>query len=252
MVNHLKYFLLSLSTLITVLIGSAVAALETGTPLNTTPWIFRIRPTVFLPQIKEQPFDSVGGGFTEPEAGFVVGSKLRLSKDVLPEFALNYFFYPYLAAEISVFNSKHNILVNPPNGSDRFKDDFGYFKMLTTNLSLLFFMQPTPSIKTYVGGGASLIHVYNRNLGARLDTTVILDVIDPSYKKSFQNNQIKPLLQLGVDIVATKNINISFDFKQIFGEIKTKLIGATITEPAHATSIFNPRSLGLGLAFRLP
>lgn len=214
---------------------------------ESSAWAFRTRASIFSPQIEKPRIREQAGGYYS--AAGLMDPSLKVDRDVTPEFALNYFFTRSFAAELSMQVTELDMHATFASGS--VDQDLGNVHLLTSVLSLLYFVNVHPDFKPYFGAGVALFHVYRKSPGAFMNADIAgnTGIVDNTFSKSVPNNVLGGVLQLGFDLDLNKNFSLNLDFKQMVATMDADISGNQFTQPAETKILRNPMAIGLGLVY---
>lgn len=185
-----------------------------------SPWLLRLRVIEVAPYPSSNRVNNVGGHFDE------------MSKQVVPEFDISYFFAEHVAAEAIFGTMRHHI---GANGTSAGHVDLGRVALLPPTVTLQYHFSPAKRYKPYVGLGINFTHFYHVTRGS----------VSIS---SFYSDSFGPALQAGIDIAIKPKWFINLDVKKIF--IQSNAYITTTQGQFNPTVKVNPIISGIGIGYR--
>ncbi|MGZ9020959.1 MAG: OmpW/AlkL family protein [Rhodoplanes sp.] len=173
------------------------------------PWMIRIRAVGVLPRDSGTvDIPSV------PIAHPVPGDVPAVSKTVIPEIDISYFFTPNIALELILGVTPHKV-----TGQGVLSGlDIGQTWLLPPTLTLQYHFTYFGAFKPYIGGGVNYTVFFNTsgsNAPAVVPLTAplgaSLTVTDLNVKNAFA-----PAAQIGFDYMLTKNVGVNVDVKKLW------------------------------------
>lgn len=202
----MKSFTVTLVLAASVLTSASVMAQE-------SPWMVRVRAIDVVPADKSRPVGGVGAS-----------DQITVSKKVIPEFDVSYFFTPNWAAELVLtYPQTHDVYLSGVQ--------IGTIKQLPPTLTAQYHFAPGQTINPYLGAGVNYTHFSDVSLG---HGAITLD-----------NNSFGYALQGGVDVQIDKNWSVNADIKYVEMRSNVYAGGATISNIQ-----VNPWMFALGVGYR--
>ena len=221
-----KAFLLA-STVAAML--QAAPALAADMPLKApepvavdvwNPWMVRVRVVGVVPRdsgslhIPDPTLNATLAGAGLSTVNPVPGNPLAVSKTVIPEIDISYFFTPNIALELILGVTPHKV-----TGQGLLAGlDVAQTWLLPPTLTLQYHFTNFGAFKPYIGGGVNYTIFFNTtgsNIPAVVPLTapigVPLTVTSLHVKDSFA-----PVAQIGFDYMLTKNVGVNFDVKKLW------------------------------------
>ncbi len=208
----IKKILLSTTVIQLAFLFPAFAAEQTGASHGS--WEYRVRGIAVLPD---------SGGDT------TIGGTPEADDAVVPEFDITYFFTPYIAAELILATSPHDLTLKQA-GADL---DLGSTMILPPTLTLQYHFTPGKALSPYVGAGINYTLPYAEDNG---DDVNQLEA-DGSFGWA---------LQAGADYWLNDHWGLNFDVKKIYVDVDASINGGDITGNVE----LDPWVIGTGVAYR--
>lgn len=158
-----------------------------------------------------------------------VGGKASVSKDLIPELDLSYFFTKNIAVEAIAGTSYHKVKAN---GTSLGNLNAGSVRLLPPTVTLQYHWTNCQKLKPYVGAGPNYTFFFNKKAG------VLQNV---HYK-----NNAGVALQAGADIFVQKNWFVNLDVKKVFLKTTAEFSNRTVKADVH----LNPWFFGIGVGSR--
>ncbi len=170
-----------------------------------------------------------------PALGIADKDVILVSKKLIPEVDVSYFFTPNLSAElILTYPQKHDVKVK----AGAAKLDLGSFTHLPPVLSLQWHFLPGGPVNPYLGVGVNLTLITSQSLAVPLATPLPLEISKSSVGISGQ-------VGLDVNVAPQWYLNADVKYVTLGVDVKVKANG---TKVSHAT--LDPWLLGLGVGYR--
>lgn len=202
-------------TLKKIALAAAAVAAFAAVPAHAqqSPWQVRVRAVNIDPANKSDPVGGVGAADT-----------ITVSRKVIPEVDISYFFTPNLAAElILTVPQKHDVSLNGAN--------VGSFRHLPPTLTAQYHFLPGAQVSPYVGAGLNYTRISSVDLlGGAAD---------------LQKNSFGLALQAGVDFKIDKNWSINLDLKKVQIRSDVSVAGTQVSRVK-----VDPVLFGVGLGYR--
>ena len=184
------------------------------------PWMVRVRVVGVLPRdsgsvyIPDPTLNATLALLGLSTVNPVPGNPLAVSKTVIPEIDISYFFTPNIALELILAVTPHKV-----TGQGLLAGlDIAQTWLLPPSLTLQYHFTNFGAFKPYIGGGVNYTIFFNTsgsNIPAVVPLTapigVPLTVTSLNVKNSFA-----PVAQIGFDYMLTKNVGVNFDVKKLW------------------------------------
>lgn len=163
----------------------------------------------------------------------VIGGKVKVSTEVVPEIDFTYFFTDNIAAELIAATTDHKVTAKGTAAGDI---ALGDVQLLPPTLLLQYHFAPKSTFSPYVGAGLNL--------------TLLFDSDDPNDIVTATNfgESVGPALQVGADMWISENMFLNFDVKRIWMNTKVKL--KTVVGPVKASVNLDPWIFGVGIGYK--
>lgn len=136
-------------------------------------------------------------------------NSIHVSSMFIPEVDISYFFTRHIAAELVLtYPQKHDLDISA-SALGGFKA--GTFSHLPPTLLLQYHFWPDSRFRPYLGGGVNYTFLFNEKLKVPNVTGLHLE-----------SGSLGGALQLGFDVVLSKNIFLNFDVKKIYIDSNVK------------------------------
>ncbi len=162
-------------------------------------------------------------------AGVPFGLNAEVTSEFVPEIDLSYFFTPYLAAELVLATTRHDVDAVPGV-------PVGKVSLLPPTLTLQYHPMPSNRFSPYFGAGINYTIFY----GAEAAGGTITDV---KYENSFGY-----AFQAGMDVALMGNWSLNLDVKKVF--LDTNVKGNGTVGPWKSNVDLNPVLVGFGIGYR--
>lgn len=163
----------------------------------------------------------------------VIGGHVnRISRQIVPELDINYFFNKYVSTELILATSRHSI---DATGTSLGKVDVGRVNVLPPTLTVKLHAFPDDSWTPYIGAGVNYTHFYNEKKG-RLLTAIDFD---DSFGAAFQ---------AGLDIKADEHWSFNIDVKKVYIHSDVHFTALDTKMKTHAR--IDPLIFGVGVGYR--
>jgi outer membrane protein len=180
----------------------------------------RVRAVAVLPRdsgsvyIPDPTLNTILAGAGLSTVNPVPGNPLAVSKTVIPEIDISYFFTPNIALELILAVSPHKI-----TGQGQLAGlDIAQTWLLPPTLTLQYHFTNFGAFKPYIGGGVNYTIFFNNsgsNIPAVVPLTALVGV--PLTVTSLNpKNSFAPVAQIGFDYMLTKNVGVNFDVKKLW------------------------------------
>ncbi len=186
---------------------------------SQSPWMIRVRALGVLPQ--------GGGDFTGLPAGYGLG----ISKSVVPELDITYFFTKNLAVELILGVTPHTVKAT---GTIAAFGNLVSTTALPPTLTLQYHFTDFGAFKPYVGVGINWTHYFNTS------------VKNPAVAPVSISDSWGVAGQIGFDYMINQNWGFNVDVKKILMEPRVKLAAGAIAGNLR----INPWIIGAGVTYR--
>jgi len=161
----------------------------------------------------------------------LIGGKVKIDNQSIPELDLSYFFNDNFAAELILGTTTHSVQVHNASGSNH---DLGNVTLLPPTL-MAQYHHTFDKFKPYVGAGLNYTMFFNQGTGA--------------HKSIDYTNSLGYGAQVGFDYALSENVYFNFDVKKLWlsTDVTVKTYaGATVK----ADVDINPLLVGFGVGYR--
>ena len=172
------------------------------------------------------------GEITSDPAGTPLGLNAEVSSEFVPELDLSYFFTPYLAAELVLATTRHD--VNAVSGGTHIP--VGKVNLLPPTLTVQYHPMPSHRFSPYFGAGINYTIFYNEDAAGGTITSTAYD------------DNFGYALQAGMDVAIMGNWSLNLDVKKIF--LDTTVKGNGTVGPWKSEVDLNPVLVGFGVGYR--
>jgi len=196
-----------------VLALAAIGFTSTHVMAQESPWLVRVRAVDIDPANKSNPVGGVGAS-----------DLITVSKKVIPEVDVTYFFTPNWSTELVLtYPQKHDVYLSGAQ--------IGSVKQLPPTLTVQYHFVPTSQFNPYLGAGVNYTRFSNVDIA---NGAITLDSGSFGYA-----------LGGGVDYKIDKNWSLNFDLKYVEMRSNVYSAGATISNIQ-----INPWLIGVGVGYR--
>jgi outer membrane protein len=193
------------------------AAMLSNVALAADDWLVRVRGINVNPDVSSSVT--------------VIGGKVDIDDDTVPELDISYFFTDNIAAELILATTRHDV---KDNGSTLGDVDLGRVSLLPPTLTVQWHFLPDGQVRPYAGAGLNYTFFYDESAPGGTVTSI-----------DYENN-VGYALQAGVDIGIDDHWGINADLKKIWLQSDVTLNGGAIA----ADVDLDPWIFGLGVAYR--
>ena len=165
-------------------------------------------------------------------AGAPLGLNAEVSSEFVPELDISYFFTPYLAAELVLATTRHD--VNAVAGGTHVP--VGKVNLLPPTLTLQYHPMPSSRFSPYFGAGINYTIFYNEDAAGGTITSTRYD------------DSVGYAFQAGMDVAISGNWSLNLDVKKVF--LDTKVEGNGTIGPWKSEVDLNPVLIGFGFGYR--
>ena len=210
---------LTFRTFISVVTLIAPLTLEAGNAFAQAeyPYLIRLRGLVVQPDEGAQ-ISPIGGG-------------IGITRSLVPELDLSYFFTDNWAVELILAVTPHKATARNTAVGDV---TLGKTVLLPPTLSAQYHFLPHEKIRPYIGAG--------------LNYTVFFNTKDESIADLHFKNNLGYALQAGVDVALTDRWMLNFDVKKLFLSTKASMWAGPTRVQANVD--INPWIIGAGVGYR--
>jgi len=192
---------------------AAIGLASTNVMADDGPWLVRARIVDVDPANKSNPVGGVGAS-----------DLITVSKKVIPEIDISYFFTPNWSTElILTYPQKHDVYLSGTQ--------IGTVKELPPTLTVQYHFMPAEQISPYLGAGVNYTNYSNVDIA---NGAITLD--SGSFGYAFQ---------AGVDYKLNKNWSLNFDVKYVEMRSNVYAGGSTISNIQ-----ISPWLIGVGAGYR--
>ena len=217
-----------ISLLIATSLGLSAQAFANGATLPTKTdhsWyshmMLRLRGIAIVPDASSSTITTLGGHVTD------------ISKQIVPELDISYFFTKNISAELILATAKHKVTAT---GTALGRVPLGSVWLLPPTLVLQYHFLPDAKVDPYIGAGVNYTYFYNSNSG-------------PVATKVDYQNSWGPALDVGADIALKNNWSINVDVKKVWIDSHVRVTAPGV--PVLKTKVkIDPWIFGLGLGYR--
>lgn len=188
--------------------------------LTASPWLVRVRAIDVAPSASSSTITGLGGHVDE------------ISKDVVPELDISYFFTNHVSSELILGTTKNDVSAT---GTSLGTVNLGSVHLIPATITLQYHFLPDKTVNPYVGAGINYTYFYGVDSGSTASSI--------NYSNSFGS-----AFQVGADISINKNWLINVDIKKIF--IQTNAHVNVGTDTYTSTVDINPVVYGIGVGYR--
>jgi outer membrane protein len=224
------------------------------------PWMVRVRVVGVLPRdsgtvsIPDPALNDLLAGLALPTVNPIPGNVLAVSKTVIPEIDISYFFTPNIALELVLGVTPHKV-----TGQGLLAGlDIGQTWLLPPTLTLQYHFTNFGAFKPYIGGGVNYTIFFNTS-GSNVPAVVPLTApigVPLSMASLNVKNSFAPVAQIGFDYMLTKNVGVNFDVKKLWlrpqwsGAIYVDGLNNGLPYPSHGKVNLDPWLIGGGVTYK--
>lgn len=245
--SSFKHSLVSSAALAVVLAAFAVpafAAKAAVSPVDAVAQNPVVAPNDGLPSFRAKQAGDIGvrlrglgvltdeSGEITSAAGAPLGLNAEVTSEFVPEVDISYFFTPYLAAELVLATTRHE--VDAVAGGTHIP--VGKVNLLPPTLTVQYHPMPSSRFSPYFGAGINYTIFYNEDAAGGTITSTSYD------------DSVGYAFQAGMDVAISGNWSLNFDVKKVF--LDTKVEGNGTIGPWKSDVDLNPVLVGFGLGYR--